>query len=293
MKYIKKYNEKLSPEIYLSAASKLKELGHKNRPAELEKWGKDLLDKKTKMEMEKMGIYSIILDNNFTPNSLNNRDILNKPKLNVYITLSVDVNVIDDDIDAWKEDDQKEMFLYFNIGLMPADVESNTLLSEYNIVNKMGWVKDKNESGFYWANSLLAINLSLPRMSIAEDKYFIGSTGYFTNSITRDANITKKYFDFYGIKDKSDVYFEFVPNSDISISDNGFYFADRRNALKFKNALKSIFKGDIVIGNTKKIPGGVKEIIMDELCSEREVSFEEFIRFIKSINMISLNKLYK
>jgi hypothetical protein len=52
MKFLKKFNEELSPYTYKSAASKLKKLGHERRASELEKWGKELANKESMEKWE-------------------------------------------------------------------------------------------------------------------------------------------------------------------------------------------------------------------------------------------------
>ena len=49
----------------------------------------------------------------------------------------------------------------------------------------------------------------------------------------------------------------------------------------------------IIYGETTENPGGIKEFILDFLCSEQNRSLEEFERIIKSISRINVNKLYK
>lgn len=51
MKYLKRFNEELLPSTYISAASKLKALGHKRRAAELEDWKKQVEEAEKKMRL--------------------------------------------------------------------------------------------------------------------------------------------------------------------------------------------------------------------------------------------------
>jgi hypothetical protein len=57
--------------------------------------------------------------------------------------------------------------------------------------------------------------------------------------------------------------------------------------------LYDIFKGDIVWRETPELPGGVKEEILDHLCSDMDHTLEEFEAFIESIKLIRVNQLYK
>jgi hypothetical protein len=86
------------------------------------------------------------------------------------------------------------------------------------------------------------------------------------------------------------------PRGSVSLEDYGeFYpvFSNRSSAVRFKKALIDIFDGKIVLRETDENPGGVKGMLMDELCSERERSLKEFIAFIDSLKKISINSLYK
>ena len=69
--------------------------------------------------------------------------------------------------------------------------------------------------------------------------------------------------------------------------------ADRANAQKFKKMLYDIFEGNIIWRETPALSGGVKEQILDFLCSDMGHSLEEFEQFIDSVKQISLNKIYK
>ena len=42
MRYLKKYNEELKPETYLSAAQKLQKLGHQRRPEALRAYAEEI-----------------------------------------------------------------------------------------------------------------------------------------------------------------------------------------------------------------------------------------------------------
>jgi hypothetical protein len=72
-----------------------------------------------------------------------------------------------------------------------------------------------------------------------------------------------------------------------------WYMADRGSAQKFKKMLYDIFEGNIVWRETPQLPGGVKEQILDFLCSDMDHTLEEFEEFIESLKRISVNKLYK
>jgi hypothetical protein len=86
------------------------------------------------------------------------------------------------------------------------------------------------------------------------------------------------------------------PTGKVSLEDYGeFYpvFSNRSSAVRFKKALIDVFEGKIILRETEKDPGGVKGMLMDELCSERDRTLDEFLSFIDSLKKISINSLYK
>ena len=50
MKYLKRFNEELRPQTYMSAARKLDKLGHHDRSKDLKDWG---LEMESREEMDK------------------------------------------------------------------------------------------------------------------------------------------------------------------------------------------------------------------------------------------------
>ena len=103
-----------------------------------------------------------------------------------------------------------------------------------------------------------------------------------------------KAFTWDSVEEKKS--WEMIPTGYISLEDyTEFYpvFSNRSSAVKFKKALIDVFEGKIVLRETEKDPGGVKGMLMDELCSERDRTFEEFLSFIDSLKKININSLYK
>lgn len=75
--------------------------------------------------------------------------------------------------------------------------------------------------------------------------------------------------------------------------EGGWSLANRKSAMQFKDALYKIFSGDIVIGETPSIPGGIKEDIIEYLCNKKGHDIDEFEEIMNSIKKIGLNRLYK
>lgn len=71
------------------------------------------------------------------------------------------------------------------------------------------------------------------------------------------------------------------------------FFMNRADAVKFKKLLIDIFEGRIIINPSSEHPGGDKEWLLDELCSEKDRTLEEFESIINSIKKVNVNKMYK
>lgn len=90
-----------------------------------------------------------------------------------------------------------------------------------------------------------------------------------------------------------------LPDAHINIDNyegNNTLFTDRKNAVKFKKMLFKLFNGDIEyysFHNNPKEIYSFKERLNDILFDEIGLSFEEIEEFIKSINKIRVNLLYK
>jgi hypothetical protein len=86
------------------------------------------------------------------------------------------------------------------------------------------------------------------------------------------------------------------PTGQLSIEGSEFnevYFANRREAIKFKNLIVGLFEGDIeyIQPNGKDF----KEQILEELCEndERPVELSEFEELIDKLRVTRLNNLYR
>lgn len=72
-------------------------------------------------------------------------------------------------------------------------------------------------------------------------------------------------------------------------------FADRASAVKFKNLISGILEGDIVYETlpNKGENRGLKDYLVDTLCSENDIPLEDFEKIISSVKKTNINSLYK
>ena len=174
---------------------------------------------------------------------------------NFYVSFYFNTDDIDDRFDNWF--DGSELWFEFPFAVIPADDETKAKMIE-NIEPRYG----KPNNGMFYFQSMY-LN--------------------FSKAFTWDSEEEKKSW-------------VMEPRGIVSLEDYGeFYpvFSNRSSAVRFKKALIDIFDGKIVLRETDENPGGVKGMLMDELCSERERSLKEFIAFIDSLKKISINSLYK
>ena len=255
MKYLKRYNEELRPLTYRKAGNELKKIGHTKRGDELINWA-DISQKKITDRKTKERIEEAKNLGVYRMKLLKSQS--SSPVVlvegNFFINFYLDVDVLKEDYRDWKEDGQV-LYLLFGFGVIPADEETR-----YKLLTCIGG-EDELHLGTYQPNSMY-LNIS-PSYTTDIEEPILNPTG----ELTFDA-------DGHG-------------HGEV------LYFSDRRSAIQFKKALIDIFEGEIVYGETDEIPGGMKEIIMDELCSERDRNLEEFESIIKSLRKININKIYK
>ena len=174
---------------------------------------------------------------------------------NFYISFYFNTDTINQQFDNWYDGGQ--LWFEFPLAVIPADVETKAKMIEFIEPNH-----GKPYNGMYYFGSMY-LN--------------------FSKAFTWDLEEEMKSW-------------VAEPTGSISMDDYGeFYpvFSNRSSAVKFKKALIDIFDGEIILGETDKDPGGVKGMVMDELCSERDRTFEEFLSFIDSLKKININSLYK
>ena len=172
-----------------------------------------------------------------------------------YVSFYFNTDTIDDQFDNWY--DGGRLWLEFPFAVIPVNDETKAKMIE-GVEPNYG----KPNNGMYYFQSMY-LNFS-------------------------------KAFTWNSVEEKKS--WEMIPTGYISLEDYGeFYpvFSNRSSAVRFKKALIDVFDGKIILRETEKDPGGVKGMLMDELCSERDRTFEEFLSFIDSLKKISINSLYK
>ena len=172
-----------------------------------------------------------------------------------YVSFYFNTDTIDDQFDNWY--DGGRLWLEFPFAVIPVNDETKAKMIE-GVEPNYG----KPNNGMYYFQSMyLNFSKAFTWDSVEEKKSWVMS-----------------------------------PIGSVSLEDYGeFYpvFSNRSSAVRFKKALIDVFDGKIVLRETEKDPGGVKGMLMDELCSERDRTFEEFLSFIDSLKKISINSLYK
>ena len=265
MRYLKRYNEELKPETYLSAAQKLQSLGHQRRPEALRVYAEEIKQRqkeerkaKTLEEAKKLGEYDIKFG-----------DFVGR----CYIYFCWINDDFDDYIQDFKSGDA--LWLRFSMGFIPVDEE--TLYSFNEAETRTGYPNSKisysispSDNGVWWVQDF-GINLSKSPNSINN----------------KDVEL------YTDIEDSSK---ELIPTGEVymdGIEFPCFYFADRANAQKFKTMLYKLFNSEIIFNSDSNRPGGMVEMIREELVGEYGFGFNEYIRFVESIKRIRVNNLYK
>jgi hypothetical protein len=254
MRYLRKYNEELKSDTYKSAADKLTKMGHVKRPEELMKW--HVVSKEREKEEAKRKAIEEASKLGTYKITINTR---NKTKFtgDFYIYFYWNNDNFDENYEDWKRFDGSSVWLTFDFAVLPASEESKEFV-----------------------NSFLSEQIGLTH----DGKCYLGSFGI---NLTQGGNsIDENDKPTYVLKPNGGFYWEDYHGYD-------WHMADRGNAQKFKKMLYDIFEGNIVWRETPELPGGVKEQILDFLCSDMDHTLEEFEEFIESIKRISVNKLYK
>jgi hypothetical protein len=246
-------NEELKYQSYQSAAAKLSKLGHVKRSTELQKWS-DEIKKREYDAKAKMYEEDAKQLGTFQMKITGNKQNIEG---DFYVSFYFNTDTIDDQFDNWYDGGQ--LWLEFPFAVIPVNDETKAKMIE-GVEPNYG----KPNNGMYYFQSMY-LNFS--------EAITLGS----------DSEEDKKSW-------------VMKPRGSVSLEDYGeFYpvFSNRSSAVRFKKALIDVFEGKIVLRETEKDPGGVKGMLMDELCSERDRTFEEFLSFIDSLKKISINSLYK
>jgi hypothetical protein len=255
MKYLKKYNEELKADTYKSAADKLANMGHVKRPEELMKWHV-VSKEREKEEAKRKAIEeaSELGTYKITINTRNNTKFTG----DFYIYFYWNNDMFDEHYEEWKRFDNSSVWLQFDFAVLPASEESKEFV-----------------------NNVLSKEIGLTN----DGKCYLGSFGI---NLTQGGNEYKEETnkETFVFKPNSGFYWEEYHSFD-------WYMADRGSAQKFKKMLYDIFEGNIIWRETPQLPGGMKEQILDFLCSDMDHTLEEFEAFIESIKRISVNRIYK
>ena len=246
-------NEELKYQSYQSAAAKLSKLGHVKRSTELQKWS-DEIKKRESDAKTKMSEEDAKQLGTFQMKITGNKQNIEG---DFYVSFYFNTDTIDDQFYNWYDGGQ--LWLEFPFAVIPVNDETKAKMIE-GVEPNYG----KPNNGMYYFQSMY-LNFS--------EAITLGS----------DSEEDKKSW-------------VMKPRGSVSLEDYGeFYpvFSNRSSAVRFKKALIDVFEGKIVLRETEKDPGGVKGMLMDELCSERDRTFEEFLSFIDSLKKISINSLYK
>ena len=138
MKYLKRFNEELKGSTFRSAATKLKQLGHIRRSQEIESHAIDVEEREEKARIEqrtqwlkeqgpfRLQYYKVSWN---SATKSHNNDLLCEG--NFYIEPSFDGDWFSDSGYDYRQEDRKYgLFMYFEFGTTPADVETATAWKE-------------------------------------------------------------------------------------------------------------------------------------------------------------------
>ena len=263
MRYLKKYNEELKSDTYKSAADKLARMGHVKRPEELMKWH-DIAKEKEEIAKEEARLKAIeeskrrVLEQSskLGIHKLTLKDGSTKFTGDFYIYFSWDSDNFHENYDYWVNGDNSDIWLMFSFSVIPASDESKEF-ANYVLSEGAGISTD----GKCWLGSF-GINLSESGNEYNDGKHTLvlkPSGGYYEE-------------EWHNIQ---------------------WDMADRASAQKFKKMIYDVFSGEIVYKDSEKVPGGIKEEIIEELCNEKGHDLSEYLDFVESIKKIRLNQLYK
>jgi hypothetical protein len=248
-------NEELNPQTYLSAADKLTKLGHIKRPEQLKAWSETIKQR----EIEATHKKALEEAKKLGQFQLRFVGIGSEIRFaNCYIQLYFNSDYyLTEMLPEWLDGDRDSLWPQFMFGVHPVSEEDLEVLDWFSGGIK-GYTNSRN--GIIWLQDIY-INLT-----------------------------NQKYKDEDGVK------LPMASSGAISIEGSDFsevYFSNRREAIKFRNLLVSLFEGDIdyIQPNRKDF----KEDILETWCEhdERPVELSELEDFIDKLRMTRLNSLYR
>ena len=248
-------NEELSPSTYRSAATKLRNLGHIKRPEALTTYANQI------EQREKDARKKRVLDEakKLGEFQLKLTRIGSEVKFaNCYLSLLFNDSFHTEAFAEWLDGDRSDFWIGFMQGVHPVGEEDLANLEWYFGDNISGYISSHN--GIIWLQDIY--------ICLSEDPY----------------------------KSPEGQKLPMRPTGRISIEGSEFrevYFANRREAIKFKNLIVGLFEGDIdyIQSNGKDF----KEQLLEELCEndERPVELSELEELIDKLRMTRLNSLYR
>jgi hypothetical protein len=248
-------NEELKPQTYISAADKLSKLGHIKRPQQLKAWAETIKQREIDAK-HKMALEQAKKLGQFQLRFVGRGSEIRFA--NCYIQLYFNSDYyLSEMLPEWLDGLRNTLWSQFMFGIHPVSEEDLEVLNWFS-GDITGYINRMN--GIIWLQDVY-INL--------------------TNQNCKDEN---------GVK------LPMVSTGSVSIESSEFsevYFANRREAIKFRNLLVDLFEGDIdyIQPNGKDF----KEDIIETWCEheERPVELSELEDFIDKLRMIRLNSLYR
>jgi hypothetical protein len=248
-------NEELKPQTYISAADKLTKLGHIKRPEQLKSWAETIKQREIDTK-HKMALEEAKKLGQFQLRFVGRGSEIRFA--NCYIQLYFNSDYyLSEMLPEWLDGERNTLWSQFMFGIHPVSSEDLEVLNWFSGDIK-GYTNRAN--GIIWL----------------QDVYI---------------NLTNQ-----NCKDEDGVTLPMTPSGVVSIECSEFsevYFANRREAIKFRNLLVDLFEGDIdyIQPNGKDF----KEDIIETWCDheERPVELSELEDFIDKLRVMRLNSLYR
>jgi hypothetical protein len=247
-------NEELNPSTYLSAADKLKKMGHIRRPEvltayakEIEQREKDARKNRVFEEAKKLGEFQLKLERR------------GEVKFsNCYLSLLFNDSFYKEALSEWLDADRENLWMGIMQGVHPVGEEDAANLEWYFGDDISNYTNSHN--GIIWLQDIYICLSNSDYISAEGQKLPMRPTGQIS-----------------------------IEGSEFS----EVYFANRREAIRFKNLIVGLFEGDIEYIQ----PNGLdfKEQLLEELCEndERPVELPELEELIDKLRVTRLNNLYR
>jgi hypothetical protein len=172
MKYLKLFEE-LKSQTYNKAASKLKQMGHERRSKSLYDWSAIVQKRETFEKWAKLGTFEMSFYKTKWDQSTKttNHEFLFDG--NFHVGLEVDSDFFCERISEIQDNQNDNLFLIFNFGVIPADKETEDKMLSYPEIKNNMW------NNGYW-NSNFSIKLSQKGFEISPkaEAYFEEFEGF-------------------------------------------------------------------------------------------------------------------